>query len=181
MPVRVTIDVIQAPPMAFVAQSYFLTRERYEDLLDPTYEAVDLIRAQIKENFESESSGGEKWPEWSFWYRQKRGQKDKINPMGEEYKTSSGVFAWRATTTSQKILQLSGTLVSVATDVAAWDVDLQGNAAAAVMEGVPSYGFAHITGSDLVHLPARDWSFLPDDVLDDIDEKFFEHFDEPME
>lgn len=176
MPSRISVEVVSLPAPAVVAQGYFMTAERLENMVEPMFEAVEALTERYRRNFDDESSAGDKWQEWTDWYSAKRGGKVTTDVMGEEY-TVGGVTKWRPTITVNKILQLSQDLYKAATDPASWDVDQSGRDAIAVLE-VPEYGKFHITGATMGGLaaggimPVRDWSFVPDDELDYIDEIF---------
>lgn len=187
MPVRIIVDVIEAPALALIAQTYFMTADLYDELIDPTFEAVGLLAEQYARNFETESSGGVAWEPWSIFYGPKRSMTGEYftDPVtGERTHIPFGelvAMGERAAAGSGGILDLSGALREAATSVEAWDVDSGKGNASAVLENVPFYGVYHVTGVPEIFLPERNWAFVSDDVLDEIDEKYFEHFDEVMQ
>jgi hypothetical protein len=178
MPGRALVEIIQAPPASVVASGFFLAADRYEDLVDPMFEAVGIMAEQIKENFDTESSGGDAWEEWSIFYRKTR----ELGGLREEIfekKLASGQVGFGKRTVmveADKILQLTGDLYSGATNAASWDVSQEGHDVVAILEA-PEYGVFHVMGSPQTYLPIRDWSFIPDDAIDDIEEKFLEYVD----
>jgi len=150
VPVRVGIDVVWIPLPEIVAHAYFATAERAANMLEPMYEAVEVVRGQIETNFDVE------------------GRPAKWEPLSEATLFLREYEGYQ----SGPILQRSGTLKSGATSAAAWDIDSSGQVVSAIMMDPTGYGHFHVEGT--VFQPIRDYTYVDDEALDEIDNLFLD-------
>jgi len=152
MPVRLGIDVVWTPLPAVVANAYFATAEYAANMLDPMYDAVELVRGQILENFDVE------------------GRPARWEPLSE---ATVGIREETGFPGEHPILERTSALKTGATSAAAWDIEHSGQTITAVFLDPTGYGSFHITGT--IYMPIRDWSYVDDEALDEIESVFMEY------
>jgi phage gpG-like protein len=155
MPGRFSLSIQAVPEPAVVAEGFFLTREKLDEMVGPITEVAHLISREIEANFAAQG-----------------------RPQGWEA-LSDATVARRGS--SEPILHDTGDMEAAVTDPNAWKVTPTVRGATAVMDesGFPTnsagdvYASFHITGTDF--MPARDWTFIPDDAMAEAD-RIFEDF-----
>lgn len=140
---RVIIDIVATPSPAIVAQYYFLAAERMEDMRRPMEESVDDLAKEIEMNFEVQGR-----PPWEAL------AESTVAIRGNE----------------GPILDDSGELRGAVTQRDAWIINVGRGEADAFLSDPTQYGGFHIEGTST--MPARDWSFTPDEVVDRVEERF---------
>lgn len=153
MPGRFSLDFVAIPQPALVARGYFIAADKLNQLPEPLLRASEVVSREIEINFEAEGR-----PPW-----------DALEAATSERKSQLGL--------DPRILRATGELFEAVTSPDAWDIGMEGSTqAAALLRDTTDHGTFHITGTSF--MPARDWSFVPDDALDRIEEVFYEWLEE---
>jgi hypothetical protein len=153
------------PLPAVVARGYFIAAEELKKLEEPLEAATEIIQSSFQENFDSESSGGQSWEELAESTKTRKAR-DNLDP---------------------RILRATGALYEGATQIGTWDVAQEShNEALAVLEDPTGYGAAHVVpwrhhSSPRGTLPERDWTYISDETLDEVEQVFYDWLDAAME
>jgi len=151
MPVKTGVDLVWIPLPSIVAKAYFATAERAADMLDPMYDAVEVVQGQIEANFDVE------------------GRPAKWAPLSE---ATIGLRQEAGFPGEHPILVRTGALKDAVTSASAWDIEASGQTVSALMTDPTGYGSYHISGT--IYMPIRDWSYVDDEALDEIEQLFME-------
>lgn len=145
-----------------IAQGYFITAEMLQRIEEPLTLSTEVLSQAIEENFETESSDGVRWPELADSTKIRKAQQD-LDP---------------------RILHATLALRDGAVDVGTWDIERDAtNEASALLADPTGYGEAHVipwrhpSGNDL---PVRDWTFISDETMDEVEQTFYEWLDEAI-
>src|SRR5215831_12962730 len=145
MPRRVSMTLEWTPLPSVVAQTYFVTAEKASHLEEPLVQATQIVSQEIAANFDAQGRP-EGWQELNEATVERRGS-------------------------SEPILFVTGNLYNQATSPTSWAVGGGGQEWDAELIDVTDYGRFHVTGT--VNMPVRDWTFVPDDALDAIEQVFW--------
>jgi len=134
-----------------IASAYFMVSERAQQLVDPLRDATAIVAQEIEENFAAE------------------GRPDHWEALAESTVLVRG--------TDGPILTRTGELRSAVTSTSAWSVGGSGSDAEALLTDPTGYGGYHVEGTS--RMPARDYTYVGDDALENIDELFLNWVAEP--
>jgi hypothetical protein len=158
---RFTTEIIQTPLPAVVARGFFITADKLDQMEEPMQRAISIIQNEIAANFEMEGRPN-RWKD--------------LEDSTQQKKALAGL--------DPRILRALGQLYQEATSSESWRVQRQGSDWIAQQFDITDHGSFHITG--FVNrgggfVEARDWSFVSDDALQDIEDEFYEWLDEVMD
>lgn len=152
---RFDIQFTSTPDLTLVAEGFFVTRQRLDEMVRPTQRVVDEVFVpEIETNFLVEGR-----PPW-----------EQLAPSTVKKRGSA-----------HPILQDRGKLIAAATSGSAWVVSPETRGATAVfdMGMLPDYAPFHVSGTHF--MPQRDFTTISDDADERIDQIFAEFVDEAVE
>lgn len=153
MPARFVIDLVATPSPAVIAKGLFIASEKLNDLGEPLQRAGEVVRREIDENFQVE------------------GRPSPWEPLADSTlsrKDSQGL--------DDRILRATGALYEGLMNPGIWDISVSGNEGVATMADPTGYGELHINGTWFMHI--RDYTFVTDEGLEEIDEIFYQWIEE---
>jgi hypothetical protein len=153
MPVRLDIEIVITPSPTMLATAFFASAERVRSLGSPMQQATEIYAHEIDLNF---IQGGRPTP-WE--------------PLAASTVMKRG--------TDSPILIDTDVLHSEASSPSAWAVSGGGqNVLAELITQDAVYGLFHLTGTTL--MPIRDWAYISDEALSEIDNIFADWVTGPM-
>lgn len=161
MPGRFRTDLVMTPLPGIVARAFFITAQRIQQMEEPMERAAMVVSKEIAANFDAEGRPGR-------WEGLKEGTARK--------KASEGL--------DPRILRATGALYDGLTGqgmggLGSWDISQQGADWVANLEDPTGYGWRHLEEHQF--MPIRDWTFVSDEGLDEIEETFYEWLHEVTE
>jgi phage gpG-like protein len=175
VPVQLGFEIVWIPQPAIVAEAYFATAERAEQLQIPMREATEIAATEIEANFDAEGRPTA-WPPLTEGTIQTRVHAD-IKGVGgaESFRAGTAEFQQRIFSGfagGLKILQRSGTLKGAAVDPNSWAIGGSGQDTVAVLTDPTGYGAYHIEGTS--KMPQRDYTYISDQAQEEIGELFLD-------
>lgn len=154
MPARVGIDLVFTPFPAVVARAFFMSAERMRQLQEPMERVAQIISREIQENFDAQG-----------------------RPSGWEELKESTVAKKASAGLDPRILRATGALLDGLTmqgqhGLGSWDISQDGNEWVGVLQDPTGYGWRHLDEFPHRFMPSRDWSFVPDETQDEIEDAF---------
>ena len=184
MPGRTSIQFVWVPDLAIIAEAYFTMAERAQQMVDPMEDATATVATEIDLNFEVEGRPTPWAPLAPRTLHQRffgllAGVSDTAQKTFKE-----GTEEWQgqvqsAFAASLKILQRTGALRKGATDPESWQVVQSGRETVATLYDDTGYGHFHVTGAPASHMPARDYTYISDEAMDEIENMFADWILEP--
>lgn len=156
MPGRFNIDLVMTPLPAIVARGYFIAAERMKELREPMTDAARAISREIAANFDAEGRPA-RWEELADSTVRKK-QSEGLDPR-----------ILRATTALYDGIVGEGMY-----GPGSWDIGPDGGEWVAVLEDPTGYGWRHLNAFPHKFMPARDWTFVPDEVSDEVNAIFYD-------
>ena len=166
MPIRATIYIEATPEPAIVAEAYFLSAARAQDMWGVLDESAAIADGEVALNFAAQGRPTH-WAPLSQATIERRtraltqGQKDLISKL----RTGSPTNPTPDLQGAFPILIDSGDLLAGATSGDNWQRRTLGFASQAVeMLDPTGYGHFHVTGTR--YMPQRDWTYISQDAID---------------
>lgn len=150
---RFVLDLVATPSPAVVAKGLFIASEKLNDLGEPLQRAGEVVRNEIDENF---AANGRPSP-WA--------------PLAESTLRKKGQQGL-----DPRILRATLSLYEGLMNPGIWDIQVTGNEGTATMADPTGYGELHLNGTRF--MPMRDYAFVSDDGLENIDEIFYQWLEE---
>jgi hypothetical protein len=189
MPIQMSFELVFNPEPILVANAFFASADKAKSLANPLREAVDIYSTEIDLNFYMQGRP-DKWaPLSARTVRARLSQKLSGPSSSSDVSGETKMQELRRMSHETAVAQLSSmiselqilidtdTLHGAAVDPASWAITQGGQNAEAQLE-VPAYGAFHITGTGF--MPSRDWSYISDQALEEIDSIFSDWVMEPM-
>jgi hypothetical protein len=154
VPERFGVEVVATPLPSIVAEGYFMLAERLSRLVEPARLAAGVLSREIATNF---AVGGRPTP-WP--------------PLADVTVRRKG---------HDRLLVDTEDMYSAATSEESWQVESGGRSASAHLDSsaLPYYSIFHIEGTQF--MPERDFTFIPDEALDKVEDIFGEFIDQALE
>ena len=158
MPGRVATDLVFTPMPAVVARGFFMAAERIRQMEEPMNRAAEIVSREILANFDAEGRPT-RWPELAESTTRKKAL-EGLDP---------------------RILRATEALVEGLTaegqhGLGSWDIGQEGTEWVAFLADPTGYGWRHIEEHQF--MPIRDWTYVPDDALDEIEDSFADWLDD---
>lgn len=142
---RLTLDLVFTPEPAVVAQTYFVTAERARALEQPMWKAIEqVVIPEIDLNFQSEGRPSP-WPALA----------------------KSTLLKKKGT---PKILQETFDLIDAVTSKHSYVVYSSGSVVTGLLVDIVGYGHFHLTGRAHPPMPVRDFVYMGEAALDEIEQ-----------
>jgi phage gpG-like protein len=151
VPERLGFDVVFNPNPTVVAQAFFASAQRAQNLVPPMEKIIEEASNEIAENFAAEGRPT-KWPSLAESTIAKRG-------------------------TDGPILVDTGELEAEATDPSSWAIVASGQSVVASLNVRDDSKF-HLTGTQF--MPQRDWAYLSPQWDDFVDQEMYDWILAPL-
>lgn len=175
MPVTLGLEFVWIPQPAIVAEAYFATAERAQQLEIPMREATEIAATEIEANFDAEGRPTH-WTPLAPGTIQTRVKAD-IKGVGgtESFRLGTAEFQERIFSgfaSAVKILNRTGTLKGAAVNPDSWAIGGSGQDTVAVLQDPTGYGGYHVEGTS--KMPQRDYTYISDQAQEEIGELFLD-------
>ena len=175
MPVRLGLEFVWIPNPAIVADAYFATAERAQQLQIPMKEATEIAATEIEANFDAEGRPTA-WAPLAPSTLRTRVMSDIAGVGGtESFRAGTSEFQsqiFGGFASAVKILQRTGDLKSGASDPNSWAIGGSGQDTVAVLTDPTGYGHYHVEGTS--KMPQRDYIYISEAAQDEIGELFLD-------
>lgn len=175
MTVRLGLEFVWIPQPAIVAEAYFATAERAQQLQVPMREATEIAATEIEANFDAEGRP-EHWAPLAPGTVNTRVKADIAGVGGtESFKLGTSEFQSRIFSgfaSAVKILNRTGALKGAAVDPNSWAIGGSGQDTVAVLQDPTGYGGYHVEGTS--KMPQRDYTYISEQAQEEIEELFLD-------
>jgi phage gpG-like protein len=175
VPVQLGLEFVWIPQPAIVAEAYFATAERAQQLMEPMREATEIAATEIDLNFEVEGRPTH-WAPLAAGTIRTRVMGD-IKGVGGSESFSEGTSEFQERifsgfASAVKILTRTGTLREAAVNPGSWAIGGSGQDTVAVLQDPTGYGGFHVEGTS--KMPQRDYTYISEAAQDEIGELFLD-------
>lgn len=185
---RTGIQFVWTPEPTIVANMYFEMAQRAAEMEVPMEEATIIMATEIDLNFALEGRPTP-WPPLSLRTLMQR-MRIQMNTVGivgssrtqlREASTDYKIAVGNLLLSGIKILQRTGKLKSGAVDPRSWVIDTWAMKTTATLADATGYGHFHITGAPANNMPMRDYTYISDEGMTEIENMFGDWIAEPWE
>ena len=175
MPVGLGLEFTWIPQPAIVAEAFFATAERAQQLDIPMREATEIAATEIEANFDAEGRPTA-WAPLAPSTIRTRVMSD-IKSVGGTESFGGGTAEFQSRifsgfSSAVKILQRTGTLKGAAIDPNSWAIGGGGQDTVAVLQDPTGYGGYHVEGTS--KMPQRDYTYISEQAQEEIGELFLD-------